>query len=100
MRYFMVVLVSLLMLTGMGYVSPLAAADKPTSAQDRKWLDARAANRKGREGMYVGAAADRVDRAKKASVILLELIKTAETTRVPGQDASFTAMITTMEQAH
>ena len=93
MRYLTVLLVSVLMLTGLGYVSPISAADKPVSQQDRKWLDIRAANRKGREGMYAGAAADRVDRAKKASAILLDLLKAAEKMRVPGQDAAFADMI-------
>lgn len=74
--------------------SPTAtAADKGQTAADKKWFEARAANRAGREGMYKGAAADRADRAKKAAVVAQELAKKATDLRVPGQDQAFARIV-------
>jgi hypothetical protein len=70
-----------------------SGADKGPSANDRKWFDARAANRKGREGMYQGAAADRIERAKKAAAVGQELAKKASEIRVPGQDELFARIV-------
>ena len=67
------------------------AAEKAV-AIDKKWFDQREANRKGREGMYKGAAADRADRGKKAAAVALELVKKAAEVRVPGQDILFARM--------
>ena len=72
---------------------PAPAADKPQAAADRKWFEARAANRSGREGMYKGAAADRLDRAKKAAVLAQEIAKKAADLRVPGQDQTFARIV-------
>jgi hypothetical protein len=69
------------------------AADKAPTAADKKWFDARAANRKGREGMYQGAAADRVERAKKAAAVAQEIAKKAAETRIPGQDQTFARIV-------
>jgi hypothetical protein len=73
--------------------SAAAAADKGQAAADKKWFEARAANRAGREGMYKGAAADRVDRAKKAATVAQEIAKKAAETRVPGQDQTFARIV-------
>lgn len=69
------------------------AADKGQAAADKKWFEARAANRVGREGMYKGAAADRADRAKKAAAVAQEIAKKAAETRVPGQDRTFARIV-------
>ena len=74
--------------------APLAdAADKGSAAADKKWFDARAANRAGREGMYKGAAADRIERAKKAAAVAQDIAKKAAELRVPGQDQTFTRIV-------
>ena len=73
------------------------AAEKAV-AIDKKWFDQREANRKGREGMYKGAAADRADRGKKAAVVTLELVKKAASVRVPGQDILFARMKSFIER--
>ncbi|HEX3132439.1 MAG TPA: hypothetical protein VHX44_02520, partial [Planctomycetota bacterium] len=76
------------------FAAPQAvAAEKGSAAADKKWFDARAANRKGREGMYQGAAADRIDRAKKAAVVAMELAKKAAELRVPNQDQTFVHVV-------
>ncbi len=74
-------------------VPQAVAADKPMSAADKKWLEARAANRAGREGLYKGAAADRIDRAKKSAAVAQELAKKAIDLRVPGQDQTFARIV-------
>lgn len=75
-------------------VAPLTtAADKNQAAADKKWFDARAANRAGRDAMYKGAAADRIDRAKKAVAVVQEIAKKAADTRVPGQDKTFARIV-------
>ncbi len=71
---------------------PAVAADKAAAA-DKKWFEARAANRSGREGLYKGAAADRIDRAKKAAVVAQDLAKKAADLRVPGQDQTFSRIV-------
>jgi len=70
-----------------------AAVDKGPTAADKKWFDARTANRSGRDSMYKGAAADRIDRAKKAAAVAQELAKKASDTRVPGQDQTFARIV-------
>ncbi len=74
------------------------AAEKGATAADKKWFDARAANRSGREGMYKGAAADRIDRAKKAAAVAQEIAKKAAETRVPGQDQTFARIVEFIER--
>jgi hypothetical protein len=91
-------LIAIIMLSGVVAPPTLSAADKAPTAQDQKWFATRAANRKAREALYAGAAADRVERAKKASVVLNDLIKTAEKSRVPGQDADLATMVTFIER--
>ncbi len=91
-------LVCLLLISGWIGAAPAPAADKGPTASDRKWFDARAANRSGREGMYKGAAADRVERAKKASVVALELTKKAAELRVPGQNETFARIVGFIER--
>jgi hypothetical protein len=103
MRSLLLSLSALLMSGAIGVFQPLIAVEKGASengpaVQDQKWLEARAINRKGREAMYKGAAADRADRAKKAALVLVELAKAAEKQRVPGQDADFAAMVKFIER--
>lgn len=81
------------------FVAPQAiAADKATAAAERKWFETRAANRTGREGMYKGAAADRITRAKKAATVAQEVAKKAATLRVPGQDQTFARVVEFIER--
>ena len=91
-------LVCLLLVGLCGGTMVAQAADKGSAAADKKWFDDRAANRSGREGMYKGAAADRIERAKKAVVVALELVKKAAEQRVPGQNESFTHIIEFIER--
>ena len=74
-------------------VPAAVAVDKGQAAADKKWFEARAANRAGRDGMYKGAAADRADRAKKAAVVAQEIAKKATDLRVPGQDQTFARIV-------
>ncbi len=91
-------LLCLLLVSFCGNASVAHAADKGPSAADKKWFDARAANRTGRESMYKGAAADRVERAKKSTVVALELTKKAAEQRVPGQNEVFTHIVEFIER--
>lgn len=81
-----------------GGPSPIISAAEKAVAVDKKWFDQREANRKGREGMYKGATADRAERGKKAAAIALELVKKAAEVRVPGQDLLFARMVTFIER--
>jgi hypothetical protein len=85
--------------------APLAhaanAASPPTpagSAAAKRWFDERAAQRAGREGLRQGAAADRVERAKKALKVALEVVDKAKDGRVPGQDQLFARMAEFIER--
>ena len=87
-----------LLVIGLAGNAHAATADKGPSAGDRKWMDARVINRKGRESLHQGAAVDRGDRAKKATVVALELIKKAAESRVPEQDEFFARMVTFIDR--
>jgi hypothetical protein len=91
-------LIAIIMLSGVVAPPTMAAAEKTLTAQDQKWFAARAANRKARESLYAGAAADRVERAKKASVVVQDVIAAAEKNRVPGQDAELSQMVDFIER--
>ena len=89
-----------LLMIAVGAGSPnavISAVEKTPVIADKKWLDQREANRKGREGMYKGAAADRADRGKKVAALALELVKKAAEVRVPGQDLLFARIVTFIE---
>lgn len=84
---------SVALLVAFFFAPQAVAADKSTAAADKKWFEARAANRAGREGLYKGAAADRIDRAKKSAAVAQELAKKATDLRVPGQDQTFARIV-------
>lgn len=73
--------------------SPAVGAADKAAAAEKKWFEARAAMRKAREDLHKGAAADRIDRAKKAATVAQELAKKATDLRVPGQDAAFARIV-------
>ena len=90
-----------LLMIAVGAGSPnamISAVEKTPIIVDKKWFDQREANRKGREGMYKGAAADRADRGKKVAVLALEIVKKAAEVRVPGQDLLFARIVTFIER--
>ncbi len=91
-------LLSACLLVAWSIVPSAEAVDKGPTAADKKWFEARAANRSGRDGMYKGAAADRIERAKKAAAVAHEVAKKAADTRVPGQDQTFARIVEFIER--
>ncbi|MBA3938417.1 MAG: hypothetical protein H0X38_13220 [Planctomycetes bacterium] len=97
-------LLVLCLMTGYGFQADAATAASPgdPNPASQRWLDAREVQRKGRASLHKDAEADKVERAKKAVKVALELVAKARDLRVPGQDAFFarvTAFIGRLDRA-